>query len=84
MKKFEYEAYTEWDGSKFMTTTKVYAVLPRVAYDAIAKEEKWSGCHWDAPDVLYSECVEGVRMSPQAETIIDALHAEEHDEDEEM
>lgn len=84
MKKFMYEAYCEWDGNDYRTTTKVFAVIPKAAHDAIAKAEHWDGCLLDAPDIIYTECVEGVTMSPQAETIIDTLHAEEYDEDEEM
>lgn len=82
MKKFVYESYTEYYGNNYTTTTKVYAVIPREARDAIAKAEKWDGCHWDAPAVVYSESVEGLDMSSQAATVIDALKAEEYEEDE--
>lgn len=82
MKRFIYESYTEYRGNDYETTTKVYAVIPREARDAIAKAEKWQGCHWDAPAVVYSESVEGTTMSAQAATIIDALKAEYIEEDE--
>lgn len=75
MKKFVYESYTEWHGNGYETVTKVYAVIPKAAYDAIAKAENWHGCHWDAPDVIYSESVEGTEMSDQAVSVIIALHA---------
>lgn len=81
MKKFVYESYTEWNGNGYETTTKVYAVIPRVARDAIAKAEKWSGCHWDTPDVVFAESVEGTFMSKEAFTIINALDADEYTEE---
>lgn len=81
MKKFEYETYTEYHGNGYETTTKVYAVIPKVARDAIAKEEHWDGCHWDAPAIVYSESVEGTTMSGQAAAVIDALKAEEYGEE---
>lgn len=84
MKKFMYECYTEWHGNSYETTTKVYAVIPKAAHDAVAKAEKWDGCHWDAPDVVYSESVEGLAMSEKASVIINALHADEYDENEEQ
>lgn len=58
MKKFAYESYTEWHGNNYVTVTKVYAVIPRAARDAIAKAENWRGCHWDAPDIVFAESVE--------------------------
>lgn len=82
MEKFVYKTYTEWHGNGYETVTKVYAVIPRAAWDAIAKAEKWDGCHWDAPAIVYSESVEGTMMSAQAATVIDALKAEEYEEDE--
>ena len=82
MKKFIYESYTEWHGNDYETITKVYAVIPKAAYNAIAKAEEWDGCHWDAPAIVYSESVEGTTMSAQAATVIDALKAEEYEEDE--
>ena len=84
MKKFIYETYTEWHGNNYETVTRVYAVIPKVARDAIAKAEGWDGCHWDAPDVIYSESVEGTEMSAEASIIINALHADEYDENEEQ
>lgn len=82
MKKFIYESYTEYWGNIYVTTTKVYAVIPKAARDAIAKAEKWDGCHWDAPAVIYSETTRGTEMSRQASTIIIALNAEYIEEDE--
>lgn len=81
MKKFVYETYTEYRGNGYETTTKVYAVIPKVARDAIAKAEGWDGCHWDAPAVVYSESVEGLAMSEKAAVVIDALKAEEYGEE---
>lgn len=81
MKKFIYESYTEWHGNDYETITKVYAVIPRAAWNAIAKAEKWDGCHWDAPAIVYSESVEGTTMSDQAAAVIDALKAEEYGEE---
>jgi hypothetical protein len=40
--------------------------------------------NWDAPDVIYSESVEGTEMSAEASVIINALHADEYDENEEQ
>ncbi|EEX69995.1 hypothetical protein [Mitsuokella multacida] len=82
MKRFIYESYTEYYGNNYITTTKIYAVIPKAARNAIAKAENWDGCHWDAPAVVYSESVEGTTMSDQAATVIDALKAEEYEEDE--
>lgn len=82
MKKFIYESHTEWHGNSYETTTKVYAVIPKAAYNAIAKAEKWDCCHWDAPNVIYSESVEGTEMSDQAVSVIIALHAKYDGEDE--
>lgn len=82
MEKFIYKSHTEWYGNDYETITKVYAVIPRAAWDAIAKAEKWDGCHWDAPAIVYSESVEGTMTSAQAATVIDALKAEEYEEDE--
>lgn len=48
----------------------------------IAKAENWDGCHWDAPAVVYAESIEGLATSAQAATVIDALKAEEYEEDE--
>lgn len=76
MKKFFYESYTEYPGNGYETTTKVYAVIPKAARDAIAKAENWRGCHWDAPDVIFSESVEGTTMSEKAFAVINALNAE--------
>lgn len=83
MNKFEYESYTEWHDNGYATTTKVYAVIPKAARDAIAKEEHWDGCHWDAPDVVYAESVEGTEMSEEASIIINALRADEYEEEDE-
>lgn len=83
MKKFVYESCTEWHGNGYETVTKVYAVIPKAARDAIAKAEHWRGCHWDAPNVIYSESVEGTFMSKEAFTIINALNADEYNDDEE-
>lgn len=83
MKKFVYESYTEWHGNNYETTTKVYAVIPKAAYNAIAKAEKWDCCHWDAPAVVYSESVEGLAMSEKALALINALNADEYDDEEE-
>ncbi len=82
MKRFTYKSYTEWHGNDYETITKVYAVIPKAAHDAIAKAENWDGCHWDAPAVVYAESIEGLAMSAQAATVIDALKAEEYEEDE--
>lgn len=82
MKKFMYECHTEWHDNSYETTTKVYAVIPKAAYNAIAKAEKWDCCHWDAPNVIYSECVEGIEMSDQAANVIIALNAKYVEEDE--
>lgn len=76
MKKFEFESYTEWNGNGYETVTKVYAVIPKAAQDAIARAENWQGCHWDAPDVVYAESVEGTEMSAEALVLINALNAE--------
>lgn len=76
MKKFVYESYTEWHGDNYETVTKVYAIIPRMAYDAIAKAENWRGCHWDAPNVVFCESVEGTDMSEKAFAVIGALNAE--------
>lgn len=81
MKKFEFENYTEWNGNGYTTTTKVYAVIPKAAQDAIAKAENWQGCHWDAPDVVYAESVEGATMSKEAFAVINALNANEYNEE---
>lgn len=83
MKKFIYESCTEWHGNGYETVTKVYAVIPRAARDAIAKAENWRGCHWDAPDVIFSESVEGTTMSKEAFAVINALNAECIEDDEE-
>lgn len=83
MKKFVYESRTEWYGNGYETTTKIYAVIPKAAWNAIAKAENWRGCHWDAPNVIYSESVEGTFMSREAFTIISALNADEYNDDEE-
>lgn len=83
MKKFIYESCTEWHGNGYETVTKVYAVIPRAARDAIAKAENWRGCHWDAPDVIFSESVEGTFMSREAFTTINALNADEYNDDNE-
>lgn len=83
MKKFIYESYTEWHGNGYETTTKIYAVIPKVARDAIARAENWHGSHWDAPNVIYSESVEGTFMSREAFTIINALNADEYNDDNE-
>lgn len=80
MKRFVYESYTEWHGNGYETVTKVYAVIPKAAYEAIAKAEGWDGCHWDAPNVIYSESVEGTFMSREAFTIIRALGADEYND----
>lgn len=42
MKRFVYESYTEWHGNGYETVTKVYAVIPKAAYEAIAKAEGWN------------------------------------------
>ena len=76
MKKFVYESHTEWHGNGYETTTKIYAVIPKAAYDAIGAAENWRGCHWDAPNVIFAESVEGTFMSKEAFTIIRALNAE--------
>lgn len=83
MKKFIYESYTEWHGNGYETVTKVYAVIPKAACDAIAKAEKWDGCHWDAPNVIFAESVDGTFMSRKAFTIINALDADEYNDDDE-
>lgn len=83
MKKFVYETYTEWHDNGYETVTKVYAVIPKAARDAIAKAEGWNGCHWDAPDVVYAESVEGTDMSEEASVLINALRADEYDDEEE-
>nr|DAM59676.1 MAG TPA: hypothetical protein [Caudoviricetes sp.] len=83
MKKFIYETYTEYHGNGYETTTKVYAVIPKVARDAIAKAEGWDGCHWDEPSVVYAESVEGTDMSAEALVLINALRADEYDDEEE-
>ena len=82
MKKFVYKTYTEYRGNGYTTITKVYAVIPRAAWDAIAKAEKWDGCHWDAPAIVYSESVEGTDMSAEALVLINALRADEYDDEE--
>ena len=83
MKRFAYETCTEWHGNDYTTTTKVYAVIPKAARDAIAKAEGWGGCHWDAPDVVYTESVDGTTMSKEAFALIGTLGAEcmEYDEE---
>lgn len=81
MKKFVYESYTEWHGNGYETTTKVYAIIPRVARDAIVKAENWQGCHWDAPDIVFAESVEGATMSKEAFAVINALNADEYNEE---
>lgn len=83
MKKFIYESCTEWHGNGYETTTKIYAVIPKTAYNAIAKAEHWNGCHWDAPDVIFSESVEGMNMSKEAFAVINALNADEYNDDNE-
>ena len=80
MKKFVYESYTEWHGNGYTTMTKVYAVIPKAACNAIARAENWNGCHWDAPNVIYSESVEGTYMSREAFAVITALNADEYDD----
>ena len=82
MKKFIYESYTEYWGNIYVTTTKIYAVIPRAARDAIGAAEHWNGCHWDAPDIIYSETMKGTEMSRQASTIIIALNADEYNDEE--
>lgn len=82
MKRFVYESYTEYYSNDY-TTTKVYAVIPKAARDAIAKTENWRGCHWDAPDVIFSESVDGTTMSKEAFAVINALNAECIEDDEE-
>lgn len=83
MKRFVYESCTEWHGNGYETTTKVYAVIPKAARDAIAKTENWRGCHWNAPDVIFAESVEGTSMSKEVSVLIDTLGAEciEYDEE---
>lgn len=83
MKKFIYESYTEYYGNDYTTTTKVYAVIPKAARDAIAKAENWRGCHWGAPDVIFSESVDGTTMSKEAFAVINALNAKCIEDDEE-
>lgn len=81
MKKFIYESCTEWHGNGYETVTKVYAVIPRAARDAIAKAENWRGCHWDAPDIVFAESVEGATMSKEVFAVINALNADEYNEE---
>lgn len=76
MKKFVYESCTEWHGNGYETTTKIYAVIPKAAYNAIVKAENWRGCHWGAPDIVFAESVEGTTMSEKAFAVINALNAE--------
>ena len=75
MKKFKYESYTEWYDNQYQTVTKIYADIPSKAMQIIAEDENWDGCHWDAPDVVYSEQVEGQTMSDDALIMIKLLGA---------
>ena len=83
MKKFEYTSYTEWRGNEYETITKIFAVLPEMAQVAIAEQEDWNGCHWDNPSLVFSESVEGLNMSTEADVVIKALNAECDDDCEE-
>ena len=74
-----YVNYVSHDGDLY---TDVYIEDAPIEVQAIAKAEEWDGCHWDAPAIVYSESVEGTTMSAQAATVIDALKAEEYEEDE--
>ena len=50
-----YVNYVDHNGDLY---TDVYIEDAPIEVQAIAKTEKWDGCHWDAPNVIYSECVE--------------------------
>ena len=71
MKKFFYEQYQE--GNTFVT--KVFADIPHEAYEILAVAEQWDGCHWDAPNLVFCEQVEGDEPSPDAAAVIKALKA---------
>ena len=66
----EFESYTEWRGTEYVTTTKVY--------DTAKLVPGWIGCHWDA-----SEAIEGTSMSDDMLAFIEKVGAVEiEDEDE--
>lgn len=83
MKKFYYESETTWRG-EYVTITKVFADIPQAAQNAIAAAENWDGCHWDAPNIIYSEQVEGQVMSDEASLLIKLLGATALEEEEEI
>lgn len=56
---------------------KSWAVIPDVAKKAIAEDEKWDGCHWDAPEIIWTEQTNGMLSSPEADKMISLLNAEE-------
>lgn len=37
MKQFIYESHTEWHGNNYETITKIFAVIPKAARDAIKR-----------------------------------------------
>ena len=69
----EFESYTEWRGTEYVTTTKVY--------DSDKLVPGWTGCHWDNPAIIASEAVEGTNMSDDMLKIINELGAVEIEED---
>lgn len=68
-----FESYTEWRGTEYVTTTKVY--------DTAKLVPGWVGCHWDNPAIIASEAVEGTNMSDDMLKIINDLGAVEIEED---
>ena len=83
MKKFYYSNYTEWHGNGYETITKVFAEIPQTAMVEIAKQENWNGLHWDHPALVFSESVEGLEMSAEANAVVKALNAKCDDDCEE-
>lgn len=70
--RFTFHSYTEWHGSKYVTTTKVY--------DRQKYNPGWSGCHWDDPRIIRSEQVDGACMSDEMKKYINSIDAVDVDE----
>lgn len=79
MKKFYASIYTERVAGDNITTTKIYADIPSQAADLIAAAEKWDGCHWDNPRIVFSEQVDGTAPSEFALELMRRIGAEVED-----
>lgn len=79
MKKIYADVYTEYFDGDYVTTTKIYADIPQDAADLIAAAEKWDGCHWDNPRIVFSEQVDGTAPSEFALELMRRIGAEAED-----